>query len=45
MITYAYNVIANDVWECTPDVIDYGEDYHFSIVSANERDYDNLHGL
>lgn len=42
---YTYNAIINDVWECIPDEISYGEDYHFSSVSADERDYDNLHGL
>jgi len=45
MIIYVYNAISNDVWACIPDVIGYGEDYHFSSVSADAMDYDNLHGL
>jgi hypothetical protein len=40
MIVYVHSDFDFDVIEA-----DFNEDYHFSVVSADDRDYDNLQGL
>lgn len=40
MVTYTHTDFDFDVIEA-----DYNEDYHFSVVSADGRDYVNLQGL
>lgn len=46
MINYSYHDTINDIWNFEiSDVVNYVEDYHFSVVCADTRDHDNLHGL